>query len=305
MINSPGILDRNQTIVGSKILMLSPPPSAVHMYYEKRRGVLISTLELTSAEIPKAFDGYRIVHLSDLHYGPATGLSHLEKVFSLSNDLNPDIVALNGDLLQLSAFGFREYFAKRVGPQAVKWTVYRRLVRQAAKKLATALLMLDAPDGVIGTFGNHDYYEGIFTIRRQITIEWLKNQAFVVQRGESDLIIAGIDDWRQGQPDLQKATRGRKPDIVLSHNPDIILDPTSQLLHSAKLILCGHTHGGQVRIPGLPPLLTRTKQKHFYQGLGYFENKTPIYVSNGVGYGVIPLRTFCPPEIVCIQLRSP
>ena len=281
-----------------------PQKTHVDVQKEKRRGIQITRLTLKSPNIPRAFQGYRIIHLSDLHFGPATTLSHLERVFSLCNTLNPDLIAINGDLLQISAFGLREYFAKRVGPQAVKWTLYRRLVRRTAKQLASAILTLKAADGILGTFGNHDYYEGVFTIRRQIPIKWLKNQTHSLKRGGAFFTISGVDDWKQGEPKLEKvSSREESPGILLSHNPDITLADNKRLLHSHLLVLCGHTHGGQIRLPGLPPLLTRTKQKKFYQGLGFFERKTPIYVSNGVGYGVIPVRTFCPPEIVSIELQ--
>ncbi len=283
----------------------------------------ISHVTVSRPGLPKQFDGYRLVQLTDLHFGPATSAQHIERAVEITTSLKPDTVLLTGDYVQFSATGLGHKVAKRFNPKAFRWIDYRREVRELAHRLGKMLAPLSPPDGIFGVFGNHDHLEGLGSIIRQLpsSISWLNNSNVAIQRGASKIILAGIDDLNRGKPNLFRAldfalldaservtasamsTEGAILKVLLSHNPDVTIALNSNLIAHVDLMLCGHTHGGQIRLPLFGAPVTRTKQKKHVTGLSYFKD-TAVYVSNGVGYGALPIRLLCPPEIVCITLQA-
>lgn len=269
----------------------------------------LTEAELSIKNLPVCFDGYRLVQLTDLHFGGLTDREHIATAVKIAKDTKPDIVLLTGDFVQVGATGLRQRFATKLNPKVFRWPEYRRQVRSYAQELRSLLRPLQAPDGMLAVFGNHEYHEGIGTIRRQLPREivWLRNSTHCVARSGGALIFAGTDDVKLGQPDLAACTSFPRllvptSNILLSHNPDIVLDPKNSLISSFELMLSGHTHGGQICLPGGRSLITRTKQKEHVSGLSYFGN-TAVYVNRGVGYGGLPIRTFCRPEVLAITLR--
>lgn len=302
---------------------------AFSVRHEKRRPFRISHLEAEISGLPSEFHGFRIVQLTDLHFGPITTESHIARAIDLTNELEPDIVALTGDYVQYSATGLRHTIATRFNPRMMRWIDYRREVRELAERLGKHIDRLQPKLSIYGVFGNHDHLEGIGSIIRQFPkkVGWLKNESKRVERQGATVMIAGIDDIGRGKPNLQRAVdfafldgslleeAGRNEDkrrladgpppvftVLLSHNPDVTIEANHPLLHHVDLVLCGHTHGGQIRIPGFRPPVTRTEQKLHTNGLS-FHHETAIYVSSGIGYGGIPVRLFCPPEITVITLK--
>ena len=288
---------------------------------EKEGLFRISHLSIALSGLPKEFVGYRMVQLTDLHFGPATTASHIEHAVAITSSLKPDTVLLTGDYVQFSATGLGHKIAKRFNPKAFRWIDYRREVRELASKLGKMLTPLTPPDGIYGVFGNHDHLEGLGSIIRQLpsSVRWLNNSNIAIQKGASKIILAGIDDLRRGKPNLFRAldfalldpadrmaseisTEGAFLKVLLSHNPDITIAQNNNLIQHVNLMLCGHTHGGQIRLPIIGAPVTRTKQSSHVSGLSYFRD-TAVYVSNGVGYGGVPIRLLCPPEIVCITLQ--
>ncbi|MBP9838672.1 MAG: hypothetical protein KBC84_08155, partial [Proteobacteria bacterium] len=170
------------------------------------------------------------------------------------------------------------------------------------------LTPLNARDGIYGVFGNHDYLEGIEVISKtlQNNINWITNTSTTITKNDDSLLLLGVDDYNRGNPDLKKTFSNYSDKhffkILLSHNPDITISKDKDLLNHSNLILAGHTHGGQIKLPKIKPVICRTRQKKHVQSLSHF-NSTAVYVSNGVGYGGVPLRVFCPPEIVVINLK--
>ncbi len=269
----------------------------------------IETLELELADCPSEFDGYLIAQLSDLHFGPCTSLEHIQAGLQIVREANPDLILLTGDYLQYSNTGLHHILATRVSPKVFRWRKYRRTVSKLAKVLGKELSTLQPRDGFIGIFGNHDYHEGIGSIRRQFSsdIKWLVNDVTAIERSNSRILIAGLDDMREGKPDLKK-THEKLLDypsscsrILLSHTPDVSVIEGEALLDDFDLILSGHTHGGQLCLPGGFPIVTRSAQRNHASGLS-MHRETPMYVNRGMGYGGLPLRTFCPPEITLLRL---
>jgi predicted MPP superfamily phosphohydrolase len=270
----------------------------------------VSTLELCIPGLAAEFDGYSIVQLSDFHYGACTPGSVIKEALALTNSLEPDLVVLTGDYVQHSATGLLHILGTKINPRLFRWSDYRRAVRNLVRELAQLLEVIDPPDGIVGVFGNHDYNEGLGTIKRQLPkrIQWLVNQSTEISKGENSILLSGIDDYRYGNPKVASTIKSI-PDnqhqfkLLLSHNPDSFLLRDAADLEYYDLTICGHTHGGQLCLPGRIPLITRTNQREHYSGISRFRDKL-VYVNRGLGCGGLPFRLFCPPEIVSLKLKS-
>jgi len=271
-------------------------------------GFKLTTLELSSPTISKEFDGFTLVQLTDFHFGPITPREHLERAISISNECKPDIYVLTGDFLQLHSTNLYSFLSTEISPKMFKRKKHRRKVLSFAKELAEIFSSLQAPDGIFAILGNHDYLEGKDTILRQLPLRWLNNKSAKIIRGDSSISISGIDDHKCGVPELGKVTKeilenSSELRLLLAHNPDVVISDDKENLRHYDLTLCGHTHGGQICLPGGFPLTTQTKQRKFVKGL-HDALGTKLYISSGTGFGGIRLRLFCPPEIVCIRLRK-
>ncbi len=228
-------------------------------------------------DLPSAFDGYRVAHLSDLHVSAAARAERTAGVVRLVNAQSPDLIAITGDL--------------------VDGTASRRLDDVAP------LGKLRAADGVVGCTGNHEYFSGWGTWRvifRSLGIRILENERVVVRRGEESLAIIGINDPVSHDSDIRTAS-DMVPDgafrILLAHRPTHLAE------HAAcgvRLQLSGHTHGGAVI--GLDRLVARANEGHV-RGL-YSEHGISLYVNSGTGqWAGFPTRLGVSPEITIITLR--
>jgi uncharacterized protein len=242
-------------------------------------------------ELPERFDGLSIVHISDTHYGPFNSTSYLEDMISKANKMKPDLVMLTGDFVSGSG--------REVLPGL---NIFKKL---------------ESTYGSIAVLGNHDFREGLDLCRKvfpKIGVRLIENERFYLgPDGISDLplpgdsiCIAGVGDlWRDKDFSMTKSLSGIHegiPCILLSHNPDVaeMVEPD----HRVDLILSGHTHGGQVRVPffGFPFIPSDYGDKYlggFCQG-----PRCPVIVSRGVGLVGIPFRFMVPPEIALITLRK-
>ena len=237
----------------------------------------IVEVTLEFPDLPSAFDGYRVAHLSDLHVSAAARAERTAGVVRLVNAQSPDLIAITGDL--------------------VDGTASRRLDDVAP------LGKLRAADGVVGCTGNHEYFSGWGTWRvifRSLGIRILENERVVVRRGEESLAIIGINDPVSLDSDIRTAS-DMLPDgafrILLAHRPTHLAE------HAAcgvRLQLSGHTHGGAVI--GLDRLVARANEGHV-RGL-YNEQGVSLYVNSGTGqWAGFPTRLGVSPEITIITLR--
>ena len=237
----------------------------------------IVEVTLEFPDLPSAFDGYRVAHLSDLHVSAAARADRTTGVVRLVNAQSPDLIAITGDL--------------------VDGTASRRLDDVAP------LGKLRAADGVVGCTGNHEYFSGWGTWRvifRSLGIRILENERVVVRRGEESLAIIGINDPASHDSDIRIAS-DMVPDgafrILLAHRPTHLAE------HAAcgvRLQLSGHTHGGAVI--GLDRLVARANEGHV-RGL-YNEQGVSLYVNSGTGqWAGFPTRLGVSPEITIITLR--
>ena len=229
--------------------------------------------------LPAAFEGFKIVHLTDIHHSIFTPLEEVERVVHLTNRLEPDVVALTGDYVTFS----------------------HAYIQPAAR----ALGQLRARRGVFAVLGNHDFQvdpDEITHALRAHHIRVLRNAHHPIRADNKALWLVGIDDLWWNSDDLPAALRAvpsREPKILLCHNPLGVWEASS---HEIDLVLSGHTHGGQVRLPGFASLYRSKMGERFVEGWNQL-HKTQIYVSRGIGKVVVPLRVACPAEIAVLRLR--
>src|SRR5215831_17450933 len=175
--------------------------------------------------LPKTLEGLRIVHLSDLHYGPLTNSEHLERAIEAANDLHPDLIALTGDYISQDRI-YAEPCAELVG-------------------------RLRARHGVYAVLGNHDHWtdaELIADLFRAEGVQVLINEGFRLDVDAGSFWLAGVDDTMVGLEDLSLAlagSSGAEMKLLLAHNPTILRRAARM---DVDLVLSGHTHGGQVTL---------------------------------------------------------
>lgn len=247
------------------------------------RRFLVKRVEVPLSRLPRALDGTTIVQLTDVHIGPSLGREFMQDVVRTVNELNPDLVAITGDLVD--------------GSVAQLGSIVRELSE------------LRSVHGTFFVTGNHEYYSGAQEWCDALTtfgVRVLRNERVVVGSDGHSFDLAGIDDIQGGRfgdghgADLPKALSGRDPErelILLAHQPRAVFEA---LEHGVGLQISGHTHGGQVW-----PFSWLVKlQQPVVSGLELIE-KTWVYVSNGTGYWGPPMRLGAPAEVTQIVLRSP
>ena len=222
----------------------------------------------------------RIVFVSDLHVRKKQERS-LIKVVEAINSQNPDIVVLGGD------------FVKGDFPQE----------SMEPEKIAAMLGKIQAKYGAYAVLGNHDrWYDStrVAAALKEQGIILLENDNKKIDICGKSLYIAGVEDIMTGKPDYARAfLNTSSPVILVSHSPDIF----PEVAQSPFLILCGHLHGGQVRLPFIGSLVVPSKYGNRYS-LGLFEEKgKKMIVSKGVGTSLLNLRFNCLPEIVLIEIN--
>lgn len=243
-----------------------------------RRDLTLSEAEIALPGLDWGLDGMRVLLLTDVHAGPFLTPDALCAAFERLLVTRPDLVLLGGDLTTSRVDDFMRF-------------------REAFRKLR-------APLGTWAVLGNHDHYTGdVPGLRRELHgagIRLLCDEWAVLEAGGARLTLAGVDDLLLGEPDIDRALDGAPhPVVLLSHNPDLLFDAARR---GVALMLSGHTHAGQIRIPGLP-VIVRQSRYRLDEGR-YRAGGTELIVSRGLGAAGLPLRIACPPEAVLIRLRS-
>lgn len=252
---------------------------AAYGLWFRRRLVRVRTIDVPIAGLAPAFDGYRIVQLSDLHIGSLDrreqGLGWARR----ANALSPDLAVVTGDFVSSGTAYYED----------------------AAQVTAA----LTAPDGTLAVLGNHDQWDEKALIAaleaRGVTV--LCNEWRRIERDGAELVIAGLDDAYAGRADLDSALRDRPSGaatILLAHYPSAFALAAER---GVELTLSGHTHGGQIGVPFLAQRLNFARL--FGQASRGLQSrgKSHLYVSAGLGTSGPPLRLGVPPEIALIVLR--
>lgn len=249
--------------------------------------------DITLPGLPPAFDGARLAQLSDIHLDEFTEPFLLRAAIDEINRARPDYVFLTGD-----------YVTSEVLPP--------HLTAEAARQCGRLLNQLECPRRY-AIFGNHDIWLGeqqVGDALRANNITVLRNEYLPLDRNGGRMWLAGLDDPVCGRPDPNRAIPSsirnipQEPVILLCHGPDYVdefqLHPAAP---SVALMLSGHTHGGQIRLPFLGALRLPPGGRKYVEGL-FKVGSIQLYVNRGIGSVGVPFRFDCRPEITLFTLRG-
>lgn len=272
------------------LALLVPPMVIAYGSVVDRNRFEIKEVSLEYPDLPESFDGYRIIHISDLHarsYAKRT--ARLERAAQIINGLDADLIAFTGDLISL--------------------------VPDEIDPIAASLSTLKAKDGVVSVLGNHDYgtyadtsgvlVDDLIAKEREMGWELLLNEHKVLHRGADSIVVIGVENTSSSHffpsnGDLTKASEGTDGAfrIVLTHDP---MHWESEILgQDYALTLSGHTHAMQLSIFGWSPSSLMFKHS---DGL-YTEDSQHLYINVGLGETLFPARIGARPEITVITLEK-
>jgi hypothetical protein len=254
----------------------------------ERSHLVVRRVEVFLERLPEAFDGLTIAQMSDLHYHPYFSAGVIGEAVDLVTQANPDVVALTGDFVTVSEF-------REVDPGAAR----------AAVPCAKLLAPLRPKLGVYAVLGNHDSYSDPGFVTEAMGaqgIKVLQNEAVPVERDGQRIWIAGVADVLARFADLD-ATLERVPRteavVLMAHEPDFA-DEAAR--HPVDLQLSGHSHGGQIRLPGLAPPILPPLGRKYPAGLRRV-GRTTLYTNIGLGTIIVPIRILAAPEVTLLTLR--
>lgn len=251
---------------------------ATYPFFIERYIVLINHYRIAVPNLPAAFSGLRIVHLTDLHYGPFEPLAFITHVIHRANALKPDLILCTGD-----------YVLEKKERIDQVWPV---------------LSQLSASMGVYSVLGNHDHWADTdrsdYWMKR--TGQDLRHKTIRLEREGHPLWLGGAGDFWTDHKSLDVLLQDIPETdcrIVLAHNPD-----TADTPHTSRidLMLSGHTHGGQVNIPFVGTPILPVENKDYSSGLVYSKRREKVFISKGIGWAVFPVRFNCAPEIAVLDL---
>lgn len=240
--------------------------------YERHRvGVTEATLPVSG--LPVSLAGLRIALLTDIHHSSIVPAEDVTRAVELTLSTNPDLIVLGGDYV---TYGNRDF----------------------VEPVAELLSPLRAPNGVFAILGNHDDDREMPAALARKGITVLKDQRTrVIIRGNG-LELAGIRFWTRRPADVARVLKGATGSILLlAHDPRRLVEAAAL---NVPAVLSGHTHGGQVVLPGVGALAR--SRFPILQGLGRRENSS-IFVSRGIGTVYVPIRINCPPEVALVTLQ--
>ena len=253
---------------------------ASYTLFVERYIVLTNTYQIPVPNLPKAFAGYRIVQVADPHFGFLMPLGLIQNVVDRVNRMTRDIVVCTGDYV---------HDRKSTTEIDAVWPV---------------LAELSAPGGVYSVLGNHDHWAD--TPRSQYWLRQsgqdLERKVVPLERDGKRLWLAGAGDLWEDHVSVDHLLR-EVPEsdcrIVLAHNPDTA---DTGFTTRIDLMISGHTHGGQVKLPFIGTPILPVKNKNYSSGLKRSPGGTNVYISRGIGWAVLPVRFNCYPEISVLEL---
>lgn len=239
---------------------------------------VVRGLRLKFPNLPPAFDGFQLLHISDFHIDGNEALA--DRICTLAGRLRPDLCVFTGD-----------YRFDVSGPSDGVYEPMRRIIES-----------ISAKHGIAAILGNHDVSDIAFGLE-ELGVRMLVNEAIEIRQRNDSVWVAGIDDpfdYRCDElPGALVDIPGNAFKILLAHTPDRLKEAA---LRGVDLYLCGHTHAGQIRLPMIGSIKhnSKTPREFSFGHWGY--ERMQGYTTAGVGCSALPVRYYCPPELVLIEL---
>jgi len=246
-------------------------------------------VEVRLSRLPDSFHGFRIAQITDIHFGPYMGKAGVEEAVRIARAFRPDLLTLTGDFVSPP-------FGQSFGPAGA----------HHAEPCADVLASWKGVP-MVAILGNHDHWNGADIVAGGLEdrgIRLLRNQSFAFERGRDRLWISGVDDVLENEHDLPKtlaAVPETEATVLLAHEPDFADEVAG---FPVDLQLSGHSHGGQVRIPGLGPIVLPPLARKYHTGLNRV-GRLQVYTSRGLGVINPPVRLNCRPEVTLLTLVKP
>ena len=262
------------------ILLLIISFTFIYMRFIATSGFIVKEYNVTSDKLPNNFNGFKIAHLSDIHYA-SIGKEKLDKIVNEVNIMKPDLIVFTGDL----------------------YDSYSNLTDDMREKIVDSLSRLEASVGKYAVAGNHDYeHEGYQEIIERSGFTYLRNESKLIYFNDNNPIeLVGYPSIIKDEPDYDiEVTDNYK--IALIHEGDTFDNIENK---NFDLVLAGHSHGGQVRIPliGAIKFMLPNHAKKYYDE-HYIVNNTEIFVSSGLGEAEFYLRAFNKPSFNFYRLYN-
>ncbi len=256
----------------------------LYSHFIGTKGLFIREYPIINNNIPESFNGFKIVHFTDLHYGTTYKKKETNKLVATINELKPDLVVFTGDLLDQ----------------------YTDMSEQDIKDLSDALNSINATVGKYIVSGNHDGVNKSFNkVIEQLNFTFLDNKnEFIYYQDKTPIILVGLSDYLELHTDIETAFNYENEEnyytILLAHEPDLIDSLADKKI---DLILSGHSHNGQVRAPFIGKIYTPVGSKKYYDEKYELDDKL-LFISGGLGTSTAEFRLFCHPSFNFYRLYS-
>ena len=251
----------------------------LYSHFLGTKGLEVKEKKKKTTYLDESFDGFKIVHFSDLHYGSTVDINDVKKLVKTINSKSPHLVVFTGDLVEKGI----------------------KISENEAKKLKDEFSKLNPEIEILTVKGNHDYEHDYYNnIVDYLGWKFLDNTyEYVYYKSDKPIVIVGLDDLTKGVPDYENAFSYLNEvgddhyTIVLAHEPDQILDIKN---YNFNLFLAGHSHLGQIRLPLIGAIYTPKGSKKYYDE-HYKVNNADMYINGGIGTSVIEFRLLNKPSI--------
>lgn len=253
----------------------------IYAYYIEPFNLIIKEYKIENKDIPDSFDSIKIIHFSDLHYGSSVDIDYVKRVVKLINNQEPDIVMFTGDLLDKDA----------------------NMSKKNVEKLKKEINKIESTLGNYAVTGNHDY-EFLKEFKSILSDNFVvldNEEKLVYYKENTPISIAGFKDSSEADP-IYALLKNESNNFrfVLIHEPDEF-DKIKD--YNFNIMLSGHSHNGQVRIPLIGKIYTPKGSKKYYEDY-YNMNNKELFVSNGIGTSGLNIRFMSQPSINLYRLYA-